>query len=165
MTVMQNAAGANFTAVFTPGTTLNVNPPFKLGTRLKGDSGKEFMFIQANGAITGAGYVCQVDETYQATMVSTSNDAGGDPVGVAPAAFADNDYGWVQVLGPCVVRVAASAAANVRLNTTATAGQIDDDGTAGAFAILGLVLTTANGGAAGNAAGILSYPTQSQAAI
>lgn len=164
MTIGQNAIGAKFTETFTAGSAVNVFPPFELGTRMRGADGSEWMFVQANGAVTGAGYVCTVDETFQAAMLSTSNDAGGDLVGVAGVAFADNDYGWVQVLGACVVRVAASAAANVGLNTTATAGQLDDDGTAGSFDILGLVLTTANGGSAGTAAGMLSYPTVAQAA-
>lgn len=164
MTIGQNAIGAKFTETFTAGTAVNVYPPFLLGTRMRGDDGTEWMFVQANGAITGAGYVCTVDETFQAAMLSTSNDAGGDTVGVAGTDFADNDYGWVQVLGPCVIRVAASAAANVGLNTTGTAGQLDDDGTAGSFDIDGLILTTANGGAAGTAAGFLNYPKLALAA-
>lgn len=164
MTIGQNAVGASFTETFTAGTAVKVYPPFLLGTRMKGDDGTEWMFVQANGAITGAGYVCTVDETFQAAMISTSNDAGGDLVGVAGTDFADNDYGWVQVLGACVVRVAANAAANVGLNTTATAGQLDDDGTAGSFDINGLVLTTANGGAAATAAAMLNYPSVAHAA-
>lgn len=131
---------------------------FALGDRSQNADGKEYVYVQANGAITGAGYVVVIDETYQAAMLSTSNDARGDLVGVAPVAFADDDYGWIQVKGPCVIRVAASAAANARLNTTATAGQIDDDGTSTAFSLEGIYLTTANGGAAATAAGILNYP-------
>ena len=130
---------------------------FGLGDR-RSDGGKEWVFVQANGAITAAGYVCQIDEDYQAAMVSTTGDAIGDLIGVAGVAFADNDYGWLQVAGPCVVRVAANAAANVRLNSTATAGQLDDDGAASAMAIDGLVLTTANGGSAATAAAVLSFP-------
>jgi hypothetical protein len=164
MSIMQNAVGANFTETFTAGTTVNVFPPFKLGTRMRGDDGSEWLFVQASGAITGAGYVCTVDENFQAAMLSTSNDAGGDVVGIAGTDFADNDYGWVQVLGPCVIRVAASCAANVGINTTATAGQLDDDGTAGSFDIVGLILTTANGGAAATAAGHANYPTIALAA-
>lgn len=132
---------------------------FGLGDRYVSHDGKEYVYVQASGAITGAGYVVTIDETYQAAMLSTSNDAGGDLVGVASAAFADDDYGWVQVKGPANIRVAASAAANAALNSTATAGQIDDDGTAGSFDVAGLVLTTANGASAGTAAGVLNYPS------
>lgn len=131
---------------------------FGLGDRLVTHDGKEWVFVQADGAITGEGYVCYIDASYQAIMLSTSNDARGNFVGIPAVAFADNEYGWLQTKGPCNVRVAASAAANVRLNTTATAGQLDDDGTAGAMQVQGVYLTTANGGSAGTAAGILNDP-------
>lgn len=146
-------------------TVITDGKSFGLGDRHVNHEGKEYVYVQANGAVTGAGYVCVVDEAYQAAMLSTSNDAGGDLVGIAIYAFADNDYGWIQVKGPCVVRVAASAAANVRLNTTATAGQIDDDGTVGSFAITGLIATAANGVSAGTVAGLANYPQIALAAL
>lgn len=129
---------------------------FPLGLTAAGSQATKWMYVRASGAITAAGYVVSIDENFSAAMVSTSNDAEGDLVGVAPVAFADGDYGWVQVSGVCVVRVAANAAANVTLNTTATAGELDDDGAAGSMRIDGLVLTTANGGAAATAAAVLS---------
>lgn len=146
--------GADFSNTF---STLDEGKGFGLGDLITTHDGKAYVFARANGAVTGAGYVCFIDASLDATMISTSNDAYGQRIGVAMAAFADNDYGWFQIGGPCVVRVAASAAANARLNTTATAGQLDDDGTAGAFPITGLALTTANGGSAGTAAAILIH--------
>ena len=124
---------------------------------------KVYMYVRANGAITGDGYVCDIDgSNYDAAMCTTTTTApgtgAGKAVGVARAAFADNDYGWLQVYGPGLVRVAASAAAYTILNSTATAGQIDDDATAGAEVIDGIVLDTANGGSAGTAAGWLQWP-------
>lgn len=165
MSINQNAVGINPTAVFTPGTTLNVTPPFQLGTRIKGDAGKEYIFAKAGGSITGAGYVAWIDKTNSAVMLSTSNDAGGEMVGIAPAAMNSGDYGWFQVLGPCSVRVLASCAANARLNTTATAGAVDDDGTAGSFPIPGLVITTSAGGAAATQPGLISYSYQGPVAL
>lgn len=129
-----------------------------LGDRYTAQDGKEWVYVQANGAITGAGYVVIIDEAYDAAQITTSNDALGDKVGVANCAFADNDYGWVQIYGPCLIRVSASCAANVPLNTTATAGQLDDDATAAALVIAGAVLTTARAASAGTAPGILTYP-------
>jgi hypothetical protein len=93
-------------------------------------------------------------------MVSTSNDARGDLLGVAPATIAANSFGWVQVKGVCNVQVAASCAANVRLNTTATAGQLDDDGTAGSITCDGIFLTTARGAGAGTAPAVMNYAIQ-----
>lgn len=158
MTIGQNSVGGNFTATAT-------DPIFALGTRMKGAAGAEWMYVQANGAITGPGYSCIVDETFQAAMVSTSNDAGGDLIAVAGVAFADDEYGWLQVAGACDLRVSASCAANVRINTTATAGQLDDDGTSGAFAVTGMILTTARSGSAGLAPAFLNYPQMALAAI
>ncbi len=133
-------------------------PTAGLGDRFTDNAGKGWLYVRANGAITGEGYVVIIDETYDAAQITTSNDALGDLIGVASVAFADNDYGWVQVSGPCNIRVSASCAANAPLNTTATAGQLDDDATAAALVIAGAVLTTSRGGSAGTAAGVLSNP-------
>jgi hypothetical protein len=149
--------GVDVNEVFTASTMYPV-PPFAVGERAKGDGGDEWIYVQADGAITAAGYVVKIDETFQAALVTTSNDDEGDLVGVANDAFADNDFGWVQIKGACVIRVAASAAANTELNTTATGGQLDDDATVTARKIRGAYLTTANGGAAATAAGYLHYP-------
>lgn len=148
-----------------PAASILDGKSFSAGDRYVAFNGNEFVYVQASGAITGAGYVVTIDETYQAAMISTSNDAGGDLVGVAAAVFADNDFGWVQVKGVCDIQVAASAAANVGLNTTATAGQLDDDATATTYKIDGLVLTTARTSSAGTAPGVVNYPSVAQAAI
>lgn len=154
--------GASLTEPMSGSELLASGKGFGLGDRYVSHDGKEYVFVQASGAITGAGYVVIIDETYQAAMVSTSNDDYGDIIGVAGAAFDDNDYGWVQIKGPCSIRVAASCAANADIGPTATAGQLDD--AAGALVIDGITLTTANGGSAGNAAGVLNYPVQTAVA-
>lgn len=153
MSIGQNAIGAEF------GVT-STTPKFKLGTVMKGTGDNEWMYVRAAGAITGAGYVVVIDPaaSFDAAMVTTTNGLRGLPVGVAGVAFADNEYGWVQIKGACVVRVAASCAANVEITTTATAGELDDAAGVGTKEILGATLTTARGGTAGTAAGYLSYP-------
>lgn len=133
-------------------------PKFALGTRTQGSEGTEWVYVKAASAITAAGYFVSFDEAFSAAMVSTSNDAEGDLGGTAPMAFAASDYGWVQVKGPTLIRVAASCAANVPLNTTATAGQLDDDSTAAALIVEGAYLTAAREASAGTAAGMLNYP-------
>jgi len=158
MSINQNVVGAAFAV---PGP----DRMFELGTRIKGDGGSEWIYVQATGAITGAGYVATYDRTFQAALLSTSNDGAGQQLGVAAAAFADNDYGWVQIWGACdAIQVLASAAANVALNTTATAGALDDDGGATAFVANGIMLTTARAASAGTAPGFLSYPMLAMAA-
>jgi hypothetical protein len=156
MTIGQNAIGPEFLET----TTL---PKFRLGTVMKGAGDAEWMYVRAAGAITGAGYVVvinPVDATnpYDAAMIDNTVGLRGLPVGVAPVAFVDNAYGWVQVKGTCQIRTAI-ASANVEMATTTTAGELDDAAGAGTKEILGLVLTTARAGSAGNTTGYISYPT------
>ena len=135
---------------------------FGLGNQYRSNDGRIYVYVQANGAITGDGYVVSIDEAYQATMVDTdvaATVAEGQAVGVAETAFADNDYGWVQVYGACGIRTEQDAAANGKLAPTADAGQVDDAGAAGTKYIDGMVVNTATGGAdAVNATGFLNFP-------
>ena len=151
-------AGVDFDAVWTAGTRATKFPPFELGTRMQDADGKEYVWVQASGAITGAGFVCAIDEAGQAAMATNAVALYGDRVGVALTAFADNDYGWLQVYGPASVQVAASCAANVVITSTTTAGQLDDAAGAGTKTINGIALTAARAASAGTAPGILNYP-------
>ena len=152
MTIGQNSIGANFDAT-------HEDPRFELGTIMWGQGGKAYVYCQANGAITGDGYVVTMDEAFQAALLTTSNDALGDKVGVVDVAFADNEYGWVQIYGPCGIRTEQDALANSRLAATADAGQVDDAGSVGTLYIEGMVLGTATGGAdAVNTTGSLNWP-------
>jgi len=126
----------------TPVSDLEEGKGFGLGDRYCDSEGKQYIWCQADGAIT-ANDVVIISEAYQADQIDTTNSAGalGDRVGVAPYTFADDDYGWIQVEGPCTVNVATSCAANTKLNSTATAGRVDDDATGGAETIHGLYTT------------------------
>lgn len=151
MTIQANAIGAQFLEV-------SAAPKFKLGTHMKGDNGAEWMYIRANGAIASAGQVVVIDVNRDASLITNTNGLRGMAVGVVGVAAADNDYLWVQIKGLCVVQVAASCAANVEITTTTTAGELDDAAGTGTKEILGITLTTARGGTAGTAAGVLNYP-------
>lgn len=133
------------------------------GVNVTSDGVAEFVYVKANGAITGEGFVVVIEDDFEADMINTTNSAPGSgqgmPVGVAQVAFADNDFGWVQVWGDSLVQVSASAAKGTELNTTATDGQLDDDATAGAEVVNGVALAAARGGTAGTAEGFLTYPT------
>lgn len=157
MTIGQNAIGPRFDETLALGTAVHVYPEFELGTRMMGAAGREYVYVQANGAIT-ANDVVILTEAFQADQIDTTNSAGavGDKVGVAPATFADDEYGWVQIYGACTVNVGSSASANTKLNSTGTAGRVDDDATSGAETILGLVTTAAE--SSNEAAGMLNYP-------
>ena len=130
---------------------------FRLGSRHEDESGNEYVYVHANGAITGAGYTCIIDSAYEAAMVSTSNDLANNMIGIPLAAFADNDYGWLAVKGTAQVRATSGALLNVSLNTTGTAGLLDDDATAGSFKVVGLALT-ATAGSTTNVLAVLNFP-------
>lgn len=152
MSITQNAVGMSATRTTTWAE-------FALGTVAWLD-GKAFLYVQAAGAVTGDGYVVTISEAFQAAMLTSSNDALGDKIGVADVAFADDDYGWVQVYGPCGIRSEASALANSRLAATGDDGQVDDASTVGTLYIEGMVFGTATGGAdAVNTTGSLNWPT------
>ena len=149
--------GATATAAFRLGTVGGYDDPT--------NGYQEFVYGRAAGAVTGAGYLCVEATGFDFAMVSVTTTAPGasgfgSRCGAAQAALADNEYGWFQIYGKGSVRTLASAAKGTQLNTTATGGALDDDATAGAEVINGLVLGTATGGAAAtNADALFSYPT------
>lgn len=135
-------------------------PGFTLGTLGIDDDGKVYEFARANGALS-VGDVAAIDESGDASPVTTTVSAPGTgqglKAGVVLAALADNDWGWMQRVGPVdAVNVASSCAAHTELNTTGTGGRLDDDATAGAEVVEGLTLTEAE--SSNSAAGILNWP-------
>lgn len=138
-------------------TNQNLNFPKgqqPLGTKFEGANGGTWIYCSLP-AITQIGSVCVIDPTtWLATLASTANSPFGQRLGVAPAVASLGNYGWLQTEGVIDnVYVLASCAANVRLNTTATAGALDDDGTAGAKVANNLTLTTARAASNGVAPG------------
>ncbi|NBW20862.1 MAG: hypothetical protein EBR82_74160 [Caulobacteraceae bacterium] len=150
-------------------TASSSNPQFRLGTVGGYDDPtngyQEFVYGRADGAVTGAGYLCVEETGFDFTMVSTTSTtpgtAGpGSRCGAAQVALADNEYGWFQIYGKGSLRTLASAAKGTQLNSTGTAGAVDDDATAGSEVITGLVLLTATGGAAAtNTDAVFCYPS------
>jgi hypothetical protein len=103
-----------------------------------------------------------VDSVGEAQMLdSTSSAPGagvGKRVGAAQAVVADNEWFWIQVYGRGSIRTLASAAVGTALNSTGTAGAVDDSGS-GFEVISGITLGTATGGAeATNADGYFNFP-------
>lgn len=149
-------------------TAATAVPQFKLGTVGGYDHPtlgyQEFVYGRANGAVTGLGYLCLEMTGFDFIMATLTTSAPGAQgpgtrAAAAQAALADNEYGWFQIYGKGSLRTLASAAIGTRLNTTATGGAVDDDGTSGSEQILGLVIMTATGGAAAtNGDAMFVYP-------
>lgn len=152
-------------------TQVSTTPQFALGVRgavedqTTGSGTKEYIYVSfAASTAVAAGAVVLISGAGAAAGATTTNaapgNAAGRRVGVVPVAVssvASVQYGWVQVYGIAATLAAAAAAINTRLNTTATAGAVDDDGTAGARVIDGLVFVTAATGA-GTFNASLNYP-------
>lgn len=164
-----NISGVNFTQIDPPLNTdtggydqwVETGSGFAPGTVAYGSDGSAFLYVTfGTGGATGMGYMCTIDpETWTAVMLTTSNDAVGDPVGAAQAAASEDDSGWLQVYGAGLVRVEQDALANSNLAATGDAGQLDDAGAVGTLYVSNLVLTTANGGTDGTAPGWFNWPT------
>lgn len=128
------------------------------------DGTKSYVYGSAVGTQT-AGQVCVEGAagvwTPATTALTAAGQVGGHGtrVGVAQFAASAGQFGWYQVFGKCSALTAGAVAIGTRLNTTATAGAIDDDGTVGARVINGAVFKTAPGGAAVSVDCRLCYPT------
>lgn len=125
-------------------TRKTTSAEFALNDVVSDGKGRVFVYIQASEALTVNAAVI-ITEAAQSEMVDTTSTASafGDRVGIIGVAFDDNDFGWAQIYGEVTsVNVAASAAANVAINSTASAGRLDDDATSGAEIITGIALTS-----------------------
>lgn len=159
------ALGVALGTVFTPDTSAatyvdGLYPNLALGSHVLATDGSTWILVlMSTGGITGDGYVCTYDTDFTAVMLSDSTELYGKAVGVPNCGAAvAGDYVWLQITGSIEeVQVAASAAANVDLVPTATAGQLDDQVTTGLF-VKGLVLTTARAASAGTAPGYAAQP-------
>jgi hypothetical protein len=146
----------------------SASPQFRLGSAGSYDDPvqglKEYVYGSAVGTQT-VGQVCVEGVAGVWTPVTTALSAPGavgghgTRVGVAQFAGPVGTFGWYQVYGTCSALTAAAVAVGTRLNTTATAGAVDDDGTAGARPILGMVFKTLVGSGTVGADCRLSYPT------
>ncbi len=140
--------------------TSSDTPGFKENQIGFDSDGKGYQFVNATAAIA-VGDVCTIDENGDSAGVTTTTSAPaagqGLPVGVAVTAIASGGYGWLQRQGViAAVNVGSSAAAHTNLNSTSTAGRIDDDATSGAEVIEGV--TTTGTESSNSAAGILNWP-------
>ena len=131
-----------------------------VGDRLESHDGNVYVYVQASGAITQYDVVI-MDEDWTAVRASTTTSASafGQKCGVVQATLADDEYGWVLVYGTGNFRVKSSGVINAALNTTGSAGVLDDDGTTGSETINDIYLTTAGSTGTTNKEGILNFPT------
>jgi hypothetical protein len=117
------------------------------GTDSSGSYAAEYKYVKASAAIAQYAVVKIDDDGTAAELDTTTSGVEPTAVGVAQVAFAQDEYGWVVVSGNGTVQAISggSAAADVAIYTTTTAGHVDDV-SSNSDKILGLKLTSAESG-------------------
>ena len=155
---MSNAiVGASLTRTLTA-TTAEQGKGFGLGDRYIDGAGNEYIYVQYGVGGATANYVVSISAAHAAVMATNTVSSFGERVGVAMATAAADSFGWAMIYGATNVQTDV-ATVNTRMQTTTTAGQIDDASGTGTKQINGLTLTTAKTVSAGLAPAILTYPT------
>ena len=120
---------------------------FNVGTTVNLDDGGQAVYVQASSDVAQYSAVSvRFDNTV--VPITTTNSANSKVVGFAQASIASAYYGWVQIGGKPVVKLAASCLPAVPLYTTATAGTLDDAVVSGGLVAGIVALTTASGATA-----------------
>lgn len=162
-------SSVNMGTVATKFDSATDSPEYRLGSLCEieelVEGPKEYLYGRA-AAVQTVGTVCVEGPNGVWSAITTANTAPGQLGGhgsrvgvVAAAVLGVNQYGWYQVFGQAQLRGAGAIAVGTRLNTTATPGSVDDDGTVGARTILGITLKTALGGAGIAPNARLEYPS------
>lgn len=99
-----------------------------LGSRMVDKDHNEYIYLKgvANVAL---GSVVVFDEAYETLLASATNNIG--QIAVALGAVVADKYGWFQIGGKAVAKVLTAFADNSKVFLTATAGSVDDSGSAG----------------------------------
>lgn len=149
---------------FTYATATNTTPVlgggkgFTVGTRTQTQDGKEFIFVQSATSIAAGDVVAVASDTGIAAGLTTATSAASEAIGVAKAALASGDYGWVQIYGAVGVKVLGSCAKSVLLYSTTTAGSVDD-ATASNYQVTGIQLLSTNPSATATVmSAFIAYP-------
>lgn len=124
--------------------TTSITNELATGTVVSLSDGGEAMWVKANSAIsTNNAVVIAVDHTVNNLTTARATAASGVGIGIgfAQTSIASAWYGWVQLSGRPVVKLAANCADRVPLFTTATEGVLDDATVSGAM-VLGVVSKT-----------------------
>jgi hypothetical protein len=120
---------------------------FNVGTVVNLDDGGQAVYVLASSDVAQYSAVSvRFDNTV--VPITTTNSANSKVVGFAQASIASAYYGWVQIGGKPIVKLAASCAPFVPLYTTATAGTLDDAVVSGGLVAGIVALTTASGATA-----------------
>lgn len=100
----------------------------KLGTRVTGSDGTEWMYVLDSGSGWSQYDFIGVDENFSAAALTKAMVDDGYYIGSAQISFAADKYGWIAMRGSNINgNLLASCAHDVALYSSGTAGKLDDD--------------------------------------
>lgn len=128
-----------------PAVTLYTAPMSQTGSTGGSNPGDAvYMYVRFTTAVTVAGSVVTVDNTFNAAPTTAAMAAAtniGKTVGVAKVTQVINNYGWVQVYGvTSIIAAATGSAIGSGIFAAATAGQVNATAAAN-VRIDGIILT------------------------
>jgi hypothetical protein len=133
---------------------------FTVGNRRTDEAGQTWIYVQASASLTQYDAVA-IKANYQALQLTLDGAKAAVEVGFAQVAFEVGDYGWVQITGRPLIRLAADCDKELALYATATGGVLDDATTSAM--IQGVVCTTSVTGATTAATCVAQFPTLARA--
>lgn len=162
--IISGLIGANLTdRVAGTGTSSDQGNQFALGTEVLTKLGGRYLYVHAAEAVSDHMWV-SIDGTYEVRKLTATELNKGYRVGCADqGAFADNDFGWVCIDGFPSGLIDAASVKEVKLYTSATAGQLSSGSTVGTL-VPGIVAVSSNTtGSALAVTTIMKNPSQNAA--
>jgi hypothetical protein len=105
---------------------------FNLGSIAYDDRGSEYVYLLGVASMVQFAWVnyrLLGDLTTAVALATTTTVDLRDPIAVACAATVANEYGWFQIKGPAYARYLTSMALSGTVQSTSTAGVMDDANT------------------------------------
>jgi hypothetical protein len=119
MAYPMDVIGADLTATHT-------SAQHDLGTVVKASDGSEYIYVEADSAITQYDAVGITPVDFGAAPLTKAFADAGRMVAFAQVAIASGSFGWVGLKGYLNVRLKNACAPNVPLYTSGSAGMLDD---------------------------------------
>jgi hypothetical protein len=152
---MTTLIGGQSTATLTT-ADITAGKGFTLGNRRQDHSGNTWVFVQASASLTAYDAVA-IQADFKAKQLTIDVGKEAVEVGFVQVAFGIGEYGWAQITGRPLIRLAADCDKDLALYATATGGVLDDATTS--TMINGVVCTTSVTGATTAATCVAQFPT------
>ena len=113
-------------------TRVDSSPKFTLGQTCFDTRGGEYIYLKGVASVAEGSWVSYCiagDITAAVALATTTTIDLRDPLAVACAAVVASSYGWFQIRGICYASYLVSMALGNTVQSTATAGSMDDANT------------------------------------